>query len=145
MRSTVQAVPNRSGPLRRTTASCSRRTVPQQLAWAQRTPDLLIPGQWALEVKLASVNLLHPYEGNVSLVGDCLKLRQLGGVERKGVVVVGYEHTPPKIALAPLLDAFELVTTNVVGVRIGPRVQVVRSGLCHRVHQQLLVASWEVL
>jgi hypothetical protein len=51
----------------------------------KRTPDLLIPDQWALEFKLArpfgdngreaenwSVNLLHPYEGNVSLIGDCL-------------------------------------------------------------------------
>jgi hypothetical protein len=118
----------------------------------------LIPGQWAIEVKLVrpfgdngkqaenwSVNLLHPYEGNVSLIGDCLKLQRLGGVESKGVLVIGYEHTPPKIPLAPLLDAFELVTTEVVGVRIGPRIQVVRSGLCHPVHQQLLFASWEVL
>jgi hypothetical protein len=124
----------------------------------KRTPDLLIPGRWALEFKLArpfgdngreaenwSVNLLHPYEGNVSLVGDCLKLQRFGGVERKAVVVVGYEHTPPKIALAPLLDAFELVTLRVAGVRIGRRVQIVRSGLCHPVHQQLLVAAWEVL
>jgi hypothetical protein len=87
----------------------------------KRTPDLLIPGQWALEVKLTrpfgdngkqaenwSVNLLHPDEGNVSLIGDCLKLRELCGPERKGVVVIGYEHSPPQIALAPLLDAFEL-------------------------------------
>lgn len=124
----------------------------------KRTPDLLIPGRWALEFKLVrpfgdngrqaenwSVNLLHPYEGNVSLIGDCLKLRRLGGLERKGVVVIGYEHTPPEIALAPLLDAFELVATKVVGVHIGRRIQIVRSGLCHPVHQQLLVASWEVL
>jgi len=62
----------------------------------KRTPDLLIRNQWALEFKLArpfgdngreaenwSVNLLHPYEGNVSLVGDCLKLQKFGGTERK--------------------------------------------------------------
>lgn len=102
----------------------------------KRTPDLLIPERWALEFKLArpfgdngkeaenwSVNLLHPYEGNVSLIGDCLKLQRLGGVERKGVVVVGYEHTPPRIPLAPLVDAFELVACKVAGVRIGRRVQ----------------------
>lgn len=78
----------------------------------KRTPDLLIRERWALEFKLArpfgdngkeaenwSVNLLHPYPGNVSLIGDCLKLQRLGGVERKGVVVVGYEHTPPRISL----------------------------------------------
>jgi len=110
----------------------------------KRTPDLLIPNEWALEFKLArpfgdngkeaenwSVNLLHPYEGNVSLIGDCLKLGRLGGTERKGAVVVGYEHTPPRISLAPLLEAFELIATRVAGVRIGPRVTAARSGLCH--------------
>jgi hypothetical protein len=127
-------------------------------ARTKRTPDLLIPRDWALEFKLArpfgdngseaenwSVNLLHPYEGNVSLVGDCLKLQKLGGPERKAAVVVGYEHTPPRISLAPLVKAFELVAGKVVGIRLGPRVQVTRSGLCHPVHQQLLVAVWEVL
>jgi hypothetical protein len=124
----------------------------------KRTPDLLIPGHWALEFKLArpfgdngneaenwSVNILHPYEGNVSVIGDCLKLQNLDGAERKAVVVIGYEHTPPRISLLPLLDAFELVATKVVGISLGPRVQVSRNGLCHPVHQQLLVAAWEVL
>lgn len=124
----------------------------------KRTPDILIQRRWALEFKLArpfgdngreaenwSVNLLHPYEGNVSLIGDCLKLQRLGGLERKGVVAVGYEHTPPKIALGPLFDAFEVVATRVLGIRIGPRVQVIRTGLSHPVHQQFLIAAWEVM
>jgi hypothetical protein len=124
----------------------------------KRTPDLLIPDRWALEFKLArpfgdngkeaenwSVNLLHPYAGNVSLIWDCLKLERLGGVERKGAVVVGYEHTPPRIPLAPLIDAFELVASKVVGVRIGRRVEINQANLCHPVHQQFLVAAWEVL
>src|SRR5258706_8154371 len=47
----------------------------------KRTPDLLIPGQWLLEFKIArpfgdngrqaenwSVNLLHPYPGNSSTI-----------------------------------------------------------------------------
>src|SRR5579862_2069381 len=72
----------------------------------KRTPDLFIPGQWAIEFKIArpygdngneaenwSVNLLHPYAGNVSSIGDCLKLKALSGPERKGVIVIGYEHT----------------------------------------------------
>ena len=59
-------------------------------ARTKRTPDLLIPGQWALEFKIArpfgnngkaaenwSVNLLHPYPGNVSSIGDCFKLQAL--------------------------------------------------------------------
>ena len=52
------------------------------------------------------VNLLHPYEGNVSLIGDCLKLKRLEIPERKGVAVIAYEHTPLKIELGPLLKAF---------------------------------------
>jgi hypothetical protein len=124
----------------------------------KRTPDLLIPGLWALEFKITrpfgdngreaenwSVNLLHPYEGNVSVIGDCLKLRRLGSPERKAVVVVGYEHTPPRIRLAPLLDAFEAVALQIAKIQIGPRVQTTRVGLCHPVHQQLTVSAWQIL
>jgi len=124
----------------------------------RRTPDLLIPGQWAIECKVArpfgdngkqaenwSVNLLHPYEGNVSLIGDCLKLRALSGSERKAVLVIGYEHTPPQINLAPLFRAFELVAAEVAGVRLSSRFETTRVGLVHPVHRQLLVVAWEVL
>ena len=71
----------------------------------KRTPDLLIVGSWALEMKIArpfgdngklaenwSVNLLHPYGGNTSLLGDCLKLLSHSCKERKAVVAIGYEH-----------------------------------------------------
>lgn len=60
------------------------------LVQTKRTPDLLIKGSWAIEFKNTrpfgdngneaenwSVNLLHPYPGNVSSVGDCLKLLEL--------------------------------------------------------------------
>jgi len=127
-------------------------------ARTQRTPDLLLPRRWSIEVKLArpfgdngkeaenwSVNLLHPYEGSTSLIGDCLKLEKLDGSERKAAVVVGYEHTPPQIRLAPLLRAFEVVATDVVGLKISHRQQIVRTGLVHPVHQQLTVAAWELL
>jgi hypothetical protein len=54
-----------------------------------KCPDLLIRGSWAFEFKIArpygdngkeaeagdwSVNVIHPYEGNVSSLGDCMKL-----------------------------------------------------------------------
>ncbi len=124
----------------------------------RRTPDVLISGLWALEFKLArpfgdngkqaenwSVNLLHPYEGNVSVIGDCIKLEHWNGPERRAAVVVGYEHTPPEVNLTPLLAAFEAIADRVVGLNIGPRVEVLRVGLAHRVHQQLRVVAWEVL
>ncbi len=123
----------------------------------KRCPDLLIDGAWALEIKLArpfgdngkeaenwSVNLLHPYEGNISVVGDCIKLRGLGVGERKAVVVIGYEHTPPRIRLEPLMAAFEAIAAHVCDIRLGDRIQTRRTGLVHPVHQQLLVVAWEV-
>jgi hypothetical protein len=128
------------------------------LAASKRTPDLLIRGQWALEFKIArpfgdngneaedwSVNLLHPYPGNVSVIGDCFKLLKWSGPERKAVVVIGYEHTPPRINLVPLLRAFEVVATQVAGISVGERMVESRMGLVYPVHQQLIVASWEVL
>jgi hypothetical protein len=124
----------------------------------KRTPDLLIPGEWALECKIArpfgdngkpaenwSVNLLHPYAGNTSLLGDCVKLRALQANERKAAVVIGYEHTPPQTSLAPLYASFEIIAANVMGIRLGERIQSIRAGLVHPVHQQLTVAAWEVL
>ncbi len=124
----------------------------------KRTPDLLIPEQWAVECKIArpfgdngkpaenwSVNLLHPYPGNTSLLGDCLKLQSLGGSTRKAAIVVGYEHTPPQISLLPLLLAFEVLAKDVVSVRLSARVQEIRTGLMHPIHQQVTVAAWEIL
>jgi hypothetical protein len=78
-------------------------------------------------------------------LGDCLKLQSLGGSTRKAAIVVGYEHTPPQISLLPLLLAFEVLAADVVGVRLSPRVQQIRTGLMHPIHQQLTVAAWEVL
>jgi hypothetical protein len=105
----------------------------------KRTPDLLIPEKWAIECKIVrpfgdngraaenwSVNLLHPYEGNTSLLGDCLKLRSLEGNERKAAIVIGYEHTPPQTSLVPLLAAFEVVARDVMGLHLGERVQSIR-------------------
>jgi hypothetical protein len=125
---------------------------------AQRTPDLMVRGSWAIEVKLArpygdngkeaenwSVNLLHPYAGNTSVIGDCLKLERLDCPERKAAVVVGYEHTPPQISLEPLFEAFEVVARGVIGLKLGSRQQAVRTGLIHPVHQQVTVTAWEVL
>ena len=103
-------------------------------ARTKRTPDLLIPNEWAIEFKIArpfgdnaleaenwSVNLLHPYPGNVSSIGDCFKLVQLVCAERKAVVVVGYEHTPARIDLTPLVRSFELIAANVSGVTLSPQ------------------------
>ncbi len=127
-------------------------------AVTKRCPDLLIPEEWALEFKITrpfgdngseaenwSVNLLHPYSGNVSTVGDCLKLLDLDCQEKLGVVVIGYEHSPPKINLSPLVTAFELIARHVVGVNLSQRIETKRENLVHPVHQTVRVFAWEVL
>lgn len=127
-------------------------------AATKRLPDLLIPGEWAVELKVArpfgdngklaehwSENVLHPYPGNTSSLGDCLKLLGSGLPERRAVVIIGYEHTPPIVPLEPALASFELVARKVLQLRLSPRVEHVRTGLVHPVHQQLRVFGYEVL
>ena len=59
-------------------------------AQTHRTPDMDVQDYWAIEFKIVrpfgdngnkaenwSQNLLHPYEGNVSLIGDAIKLLSL--------------------------------------------------------------------
>ena len=124
----------------------------------KRTPDLLIPGEWALEFKIArpfgdngkeaenwSVNLLHPYPGNISTIGDCYKLAELKGPERKAVSVIGYEHSPPKIDITPLIDSFEVIARKVTDIKLSQRIEMKRDGLIHPIHQSVRIFVWEVL
>jgi hypothetical protein len=123
----------------------------------KRTPDLLISGYWALEIKIVrpfgdngkmaenwSVNLLHPYEGNVSLLGDCLKLRSVSCQEQKAVLAIGYEHDPSQVSLEPLARSFEVIATDVLSICLGKRVSARRKNLVHSVHQQLTVMGWTI-
>jgi hypothetical protein len=61
--------------------------LPRPYPEARQLCDLVIPGQWAIEFKLIrpfgdngveaehwSENILHPYPGNTSSIGDCIKL-----------------------------------------------------------------------
>jgi hypothetical protein len=127
-------------------------------AITKRSPDLLIRGEWAIEVKIArpfgdngreaenwSVNLLHPYPGNVSVIGDCYKLLDFSGPERRVVLVIGYEHNPPIIQLSRLLNAFEAVASQTCGIHLSDRSEICLTELVHPIHQVLRVAAWEVL
>jgi len=129
----------------------------EDLVQTQRTPDLLIRGHWAIEFKITrpfgdngeeaenwSVNLLHPYPGNVSTISDCLKLLELNSEERKAVIVIGYEHVPAKINLTPLVQSFEAIAHHVARIRLSPRIELRREGLVHPVHQAARLFAWEV-
>ena len=124
----------------------------------KRLPDVLIPGQWALEFKIIrpfgdnglpaehwSENILHPYPGNTSSLGDCLKLLQSGLSERKGIIVFGYEHAQAVVPLDPAIRAFELLAPQIMQIELTPRIERRIDGLIHPVHQVLRVFGWEVL
>lgn len=127
-------------------------------AVTKRQPDLLIPDKWQVELKIVrpfgdngkeaenwSQNVLHPYSGNTSSIGDCLKLLAASGTEAKAVVVFGYEHDPAQIPLDTCIKGFELLAENLLGIRLSPRVEKRIMGLIHPVHQVLRVFAWEVL
>jgi len=129
-----------------------------QKVLTKRTPDMLVMDHWAVEFKIVrpfgdngleaenwSVNLLHPYKGNISTLGDCWKLNDLGCTERKAVVVIGYEHLPAKIDLTPLIDSFEVIAKHVAHLKLSDRIEVRREGLVHPVHQVVRIFAWEVL
>ncbi len=123
-----------------------------------RMPDMSIEREWAVEFKITrpfgdngkeaenwSVNLLHPYEGNVSLLGDCCKLRLLTNYSKKAVIVIGYEHDPAKIPLDPLVNSFEIIASQVMSIHLSNRIEQKRRGLVHPEHQVVRVIGWEIL
>lgn len=131
---------------------------PQLYPSSRQLCDMVLPGEWAIEFKLIrpfgdngviaehwSENILHPYAGNVSSIGDCIKLCQSGFGERKAIIVFGYEHTPPQADLRVAVSAFEVTAQQVVGIRLGPRCEAQFSELIHPVHQQGKVFGWELL
>jgi hypothetical protein len=120
--------------------------------------DLVLPGEWAIEFKLVrpygdngeeaehwSENVLHPYPGHTSAIGDCLKLLNSQFAERKAVMVYGFTHTPPRIELEPAIRAFEVVAAQVAKIQLGQRHSAHFDGLIHPVHQQGTVFGWELL
>jgi hypothetical protein len=119
--------------------------------------DLVLPGQWAVECKLIrpfgdngveaehwSENVLHPYSGNVSSVGDAIKLNESGFAERKGILVFGYEHLPPRINLDLAVRCFEVICSQVLRIPLSERHSAEFSSLIHPSHQHGKVFGWEV-
>jgi hypothetical protein len=129
-----------------------------QSALIKRRPDLLIPDEWQLEFKVIrpfgdngkeaenwSQNLLHPYPGNTSSIGDCIKLLESCRPERKGIIVFGYEHDPAKVPLEPCIRRFELLASQLEHIALSPRIQIRVDGLVHPVHKVLWTYAWQVL
>lgn len=127
-------------------------------AKTKRNPDVLIPGRWALEFKIVrpygdngreaehwSQNLLHPYPGNVSSIGDIISLLSLERSEKKGVVVFTYEHDPPRTPVGVMVDCFEALARDVLRLPLGPRHAAELANLVHPVHQKATVYGWQII
>jgi hypothetical protein len=135
-----------------------RDASPKRYPNTRQQCDLVIPDQWAIEFKLLrpfgddgaeaahwSENALHPYPGNVSSIGDSIKLIESGFPERKAIVIFGYEHSPPRIDITIAIESFEAIAKQVLGIELGARQSAQFSPLIHPVHQQGKVFGWQVL
>ena len=135
------------------------------VARTHKTPDMSVRAAddsfatetWALEFKIVrpfgdngndaenwSQNLLHPYEGNVSLMGDALKLLGLSDPKHSGLLAICYQHDPPLVDLEPLLTSFELISQCVLNIPLGQRIEENRLGLVHPVHQVVRCVGWQL-
>lgn len=126
-------------------------------ALTKRTPDLVIENHWAIEFKIVrpfgdngkeaenwSVNMLHPYAGNTSLLGDAVKLARLDSYPKKGLFLIGFEHNPPRIPLDPLINSFEVIASQVMGIELDHRIEEKRDDLVHSEHQVLRCIGWQL-
>ncbi len=127
-------------------------------AQTHRTPDFLIPEMWAIEFKIVrpfgnngghaenwSENLIHPFRGNQSSIGDIYRLQDFNMNIRKGIIVITYEHNEPRIDLSPLFESFDLITRQVCHFNLSNRHQVTIENLIHPVHQRAIIYGWEIL
>lgn len=120
--------------------------------------DLVIPNQWAIELKLLrpygdndkeaehwSNKIIHPYYGNKSAVGDALKLKDSAFGFKKGVVLFAYEHLQPRLDLELTLQTFEMICNNLHQIDLGSRINSERKNLIHPTFSALKVIGWEIL
>ena len=141
-----------------TRSSYYRDASPKRYPNSRQQCDLVIPGEWVIEFKLLrpfgdngaeaehwSENALHPYQGNVSSIGDSIKLIESGFPERKAIVIFSYEHSPPLIDTTIAIESFEAIAKQVVGIELGARRSAEFAPLIHPVHQQGKVFGWQVL
>ncbi len=145
-------------PKRGRRSSYYRDASPKRYPSSRQQCDLVIPEEWAIEFKLLrpfgdngaeaehwSENAPHPYPGNVSSIGDSIKLIDSGFPERKAIVIFGYEHSPPLIDITIAIESLEAIAKQVVGVELGARQLAQFGPLIHPVHQQGKVFGWQLL
>jgi hypothetical protein len=130
-----------------------RLTLRQPYAGTRQTCDIVLPGSWMVEVKMARFygdnnkpddtslkDLLSPFEVDRSAVTDCAKLVGAAGPERKAIVIYGFDAPGRPLELA--IGAFEVLASRLV--MLGGRVTARYPVLVHPVHQRGAVFGWEI-
>jgi hypothetical protein len=124
-------------------------------------PDLLIPDEWAIEFKIIrtfgdngikydperwALNMLNPYPGHHSVIGDCYKLLDFP-CKRKAVIAIAYEHADQKddVDLTPLLESFDAIVKQLGDFRLSQRIGGRRVRIRHRCYKRFRLFAWEVL
>jgi hypothetical protein len=64
------------------------------------------------------------------------------GEEKRVIIVISYEHEPPKIDVSVLVSAFELLCRELLKLPLGDRYTSVVAGCVHPVHQRATVYGW---
>lgn len=133
--------------------SVPRTSVPYPCASRQKC-DLVLEGEWAVEVKMLRflgdngkpndnilMHILSPYPAHRSALADCMKLRSSGFAERLAILIYGYDYAA--WPMDPAVEAFEALAMR--SVELGTRTVAAFSHLVHPVHQEGRVFGWEVL
>jgi hypothetical protein len=124
-------------------------------------PDLRILNKWAIEFKIVrtygdngkkyppgrwSMDMIHPYPGNASVIGDCYTLLNMASDQRKAVIAITYGHADPKDDkdLTPLLKSFDEIIKDVVFFSLSPRIEA-EGVLDHPYYKKFRLLAWEVL
>ena len=155
--SEAQTIKLALGELRKSDAYYAE-AAPRRYPGTNSSCDLVVAPEWSIEFKQVrpfgdngreaeqwSQNLLHPYPGHVSALGDAMKLKKSSLTEKKAIVVFGYEHSPAQILLEPAVRGFEILASQLIDVPLSPRVEASFGPLIHPVHQVGRIYAWEVV
>jgi hypothetical protein len=72
-------------------------------------------------------------------------LIKTGFSEKKGIIMIGYQHNEPKLDLMITVKAFELIAKQVRGIQLSKMYTAEFSELIHKEFQRGMLFGWEVL
>jgi hypothetical protein len=133
--------------------SCDRLACRVPYPVGRQTCDIVLVGEWLIEVKMARFfgdngkpddtslkDVLSPFESDRSAVTDCAKLAAHDGTERRAMVIYGFDSRPRPLDLA--IQAFEALASR--AVVLGPRVSEPFTDLVHPIHREGAVFGWDI-